>query len=240
MKFETFGDKTKPAFLAIHPMFTGGFFLDKLIEICKNDYYFIIPTMSGHYENSTYLSREAEEISIVDFLKSEGINKVTVLLGFSLGGNTVFDMFAKDLVRAEKVIIDSAPLFDFPKFIRCEFHKKYVRCLKKIKSGNVDVAKELNKCFNGMGEVQKEVAPTVSFESLKNLIDACFGVKVPKMSEEKQSKITFIYGSKDVARLCLSRVKKYKMAKFVKLKGYLHCGLYQSDPKEYVKRLNLS
>lgn len=237
MKFETFGDKSKPVFLAIHPMFTGGFFIDKLVELCKDDYYFVIPTMSGHYENSEYVSREDEENTIAEFLKSNGIEKVAVLLGFSLGGNMAFDMFAKNLVNADKVIIDSAPLFNFPKFIQSYFHKKYKRCLKKIKNGGTDVAKELDRCFNGMGEVQKEVAPTVSFESLKNLVISCFGVKVPKMSEDKQSAITFVYGSKDEARLCLSRVRKYKKSKFVKLKGYSHCGLYQLDAKDYVEKI---
>ena len=239
MKIETFGDKSKPAFLAIHPMFTGGFFLDKLVELCKDNYYFIIPTMSGHYENSEYVSREDEENTIVEFLKANGIEKVAVLLGFSLGGNMAFDMYAQNLVNANKVIIDSAPLFDFPKFIRNYFHSRYKRCLKKIKTDGVDVAKELNKCFNGMGEVQQKVAPMVSFESLNNLVSGCFGVKVPRMSDEKQKAITFVYGSKDEARLCLTRVKKYKSAKFIKLKGYKHCGLYQADPNKYIALFEL-
>ena len=70
MKIETFGDKNNPVFLAIHPMFTGGFFLGKLIEICKDKYYFIIPTMSGHYANSEYVSMAEEEKAIIGFLKS--------------------------------------------------------------------------------------------------------------------------------------------------------------------------
>ncbi|MCM1545598.1 MAG: hypothetical protein NC033_01040 [Clostridiales bacterium] len=210
--------------------------MDKLVEICGKDYYFIIPTMSGHYENSEYVSMYEEEITITNFLKQNNIKKVAVLLGFSLGGNTAFDLFAKDLVQADKVIIDSAPLFDFPKAIKSIFHKKYMRCLKKIKSGDVDVAKELNKCFNGMGEVQKEIAPNVSFGSLKNLVNACFAIKAPEISAEKQSKITFLYGTKDEAKLCKMRIKKYKNANIVNLKGFRHCGLYQSNPKEYVDR----
>lgn len=239
MKIETFGDKSKPAFLAIHPMFTGGFFLEKLIEICKEDYYFIIPTMSGHYENSEYVSMAEEERTITEFLRQNNIEKLSVLLGFSLGGNMAFDLYAKNLVSADKVIIDSAPLFNFPKFIQKHFYKKYERCLKKIKRGGVDVAKELNKCFNGMGEAQKEVAPTVSFESLNNLIDSCFGISIPEMAVEKQSAITLVYGSKDEAKLCLPRIKKYKKAHFVKLKGYKHCGLYQKDTKGYIELFNL-
>lgn len=236
MKIQTFGDISKPAFLAIHPMFTGGFFIDNLIALCGNDYYFIVPTMSGHYENSEYLSMADEEKSIVEFLELNGIKKVAVLLGFSLGGNTAFDAYAKNLIDADKVIIDSAPLFDFPRFVQRYFYKKYERCLKRIKSGKYDVAKELDKCFNGMGEAQKTVAPTVSLESLNNLIYGCFGVNIPKMSEEKQSAITFVYGSRDNASLCLNRLKNYKMSKIVKLKGYRHCGLYQSDPKQYIEK----
>lgn len=239
MKFETYGDRTKPVFLAIHPMFTGEFFLEKLIELCKEDYFFIVPTMSGHYKNSEYISIKDEGNTIVKFLKSNGIDKVAVLLGFSLGGNMAFNLFAQNLINADKVIIDSAPLFNFPKFVQNYYYKRYRRCLKRIKIEGTDVVKELNKCFNGMGEAQKNVAPTVSFVSLKNLVSSCFGIKVPKMSEKKQSLITFIYGNKDQARLCLSRLRKYRKASFVKLKGYKHCGLYQTNPKKYVEQLAL-
>ena len=121
MRIETFGDITKPVFLAIHPMFTGAFFFNELIEMLKDDYYFIIPTMSGHYENSVYASMDDEEKSILEFLKANDIEKVAVLLGFSLGGNTAFDMYAKNYIVADKVIIDSAPLFNFPKFIQKYF-----------------------------------------------------------------------------------------------------------------------
>lgn len=239
MYIETFGNKEKPVVLAIHPMFTGGFFLKNLIDYCKDDYFFIIPTMSGHYENSIYVSMSDEEKTITEFLKTNGIDKVAVLLGFSLGGNTAFDLFAKNLICADKVIVDSAPLFDFPAFIQRHFYKKYARCLKKIKNCNVNVVKELNKCFNGMGEAQKNVAPHIAFESLKNLILGCFGVSTPKLSIAKQSKLVFIYGSKDEARLCRPRIRKYKNATYIKLKGYGHCGLYQKSAWEYLKWLNL-
>ena len=90
-----------------------------------------------------------------------------------------------------------------------------------------------------MGEAQKNVAPHIAFESLKNLILGCFGVSTPKLSIAKQSKLVFIYGSKDEARLCRPRIRKYKNATYIKLKGYGHCGLYQKSAWEYLKLLNL-
>ena len=79
-----------------------------------------------------------------------------------------------------------------------------------IKEHPENTVKELNKCFNGMGEVQQYVAPIVTIESLKNLLESCYNIETPKLENDSQRKITFVYGTNDIARLCLPRIKKYK------------------------------
>ncbi|MDE7297126.1 MAG: hypothetical protein K2N84_07680, partial [Clostridia bacterium] len=84
-----------------------------------------------------------------------------------------------------------------------------------------------------MGEYQKEIAPTVSFESLDRLVGSCFNTKVHKLPETELKKVTFIYGSKDVARLCKTRLKRYYIHK---MKDYGHCGFYRENPIGWAKQ----
>lgn len=233
MIFHTFGNKNNKAVLLIHTLFTSADFFAPIRELLAKDYFVITPTLTGHYENSVYVSTSDEIRQIKEFLAANEITSLYAVAGFSLGGNIAYEFFCENSEMIEHAIIDSAPLFHFPNFIKNHYQKSYTKCLKRIKSGKYDVAKELNKYFNGMGEYQKDIAPTVSFKSLDRLVESCFNTKVYKLPDKERKKVTFIYGNNDVARLCKMRLKRYRIHK---MKGYGHCGFYRENPIGWVKQ----
>ena len=237
MIFETYGQKANKCIVLMHPMFTSAAFFEKEIKYLSKCYYVVVPTYSGHYEGSIFTSWQDEIKALHNFLENDGVSKVYCMIGFSLGGNLCYKYFCEYTNDVENIIVDSAPMFCFPKFIKRHFYKKYERCLLKIKSGKVDAATELNKCFNSMGQYQQYVAPKVDIRSLSGLIDACFDVKLKSLEDKDQKKITFVYGTKDIAKMCLSRIKKYKHSKFVIIKGGHHCSYFKSDFKKYIGEL---
>ncbi len=234
MKIITYGNIKNEKILLLHPMFTSDKFFDFVIDKLK-DYYLIVPTYSGHYKNSSYISMENEEENIEKFLKENNIDRLKLIIGFSLGGNIAFNYFCKNYYKVEQVIIDSAPIFKFPNIIKKYFFNRYKKCLLNIKKHPKDTVKELNKCFNGMGEVQQYVAPIVTIESLKNLLESCYSIQVPKLDVNLQKKITFVYGTKDIARFCLPRISKYKNSKFIKVNSMGHCEYFRKYTDEYIK-----
>lgn len=236
LKIVTYGNKDNEAILLLHPMFTSAAFFDFALDQLKG-YYLIVPTYSGHYEETTYLSMEEEEHTIDEFLKENGISRLKALIGFSLGGNIGFHYFCKNQEKVEQVIIDSAPIFKFPSDVKYFFFRKYKKCLLNIKAHPENTVEELDKCFHGMGEAQQYVAPSVTIESLRNLIESCYNLETPKLSILSQKKITFVYGTKDIARLCLPRIRKYKNSRFVEIDLMGHCGYFREDAEEYVKNL---
>ena len=201
------------------------------------DYYLIIPTYSGHYKNSNYISMEDEEKVIDEFLKENNMDRLKAVIGFSLGGNIAFHYFCNHQDKIEQVIVDSAPIFKFPNIIKKYFYNRYKKCLFNIKEHPENAVKELNKCFNGMGEVQQYVAPIVKVESLNNLLESCYNIEVPKLDGDSQKKITFVYGTKDIARLCLPRIKKYKNSGFIKVDSFGHCEYFRKSTEDYIKKL---
>lgn len=236
MKFQTFGDKNNKAVLLVHTLFTSADFFTPITQLLAKDYYVVVPTLSGHYENSTFVSTADEIGQIKDFLAENQIVSLYAVAGFSLGGNIAYAFFCDNSEIIEKAVIDSAPLFDFPNFMKKFFLKRYTKCLKRIKSGKYDAAKELNKYFNEMGEYQKDIAPIVSQESLNNLVESCFHNKIYKLPESELKEVTFIYGNKDAARFCKGRIKKYRVCK---MKGYGHCGFYRENPIAWAKQFIL-
>ena len=236
MKFQTFGNKNNKAVLLIHTLFTSSDFFAPITQFLTNDFFVIVPTLSGHYENSTFISTEDEIRQIKEFLSENNVVSLNTVAGFSLGGNIAYEFFCNNAEMIEKAVIDSAPLFNFPKFIKNHILKNYTKCLNRIKSGKYDAAKELNKHFNGMGEYQKDIAPIVSQESLNSLVESCYNTKVYKLPQDERKKVTFIYGGKDIARLCKARLKKNHIHK---MKGYGHCGFYRENPIEWAKQFIL-
>ena len=236
MRFQTFGNKNNKAVLLIHTLFTSADFFEPITQLLANEYFVIVPTLSGHYENSTFVSTTDEIRQIKEFLCENNVASLYAVAGFSLGGNIAYEFFCNNSEMIEKAVIDSAPLFNFPKVVKNQYLKSYTQCLQKIKSCKYDTAKELNKYFNGMGEYQKDIAPIVSQESLNSLVESCFNTKVYKLPQDELKKVTLIYGDKDIARLCKIRLKKYHIHK---MKGYGHCGFYRENPVEWVKQFIL-
>lgn len=237
MEFYTYGNPNNKAIILIHTLFTSADFFAPITQMLSESFFVITPTLSGHHTNSTYRSTDDELRQIKDFLTERGITSVYAVAGFSLGGNIAYNFYCQNSNMIEKAIIDSAPLFRFPSFVKRRFYKSYEKCLRKIKQEDCDIPKELNKCFNGMGEYQKNVAPTVSFDSLKNLVESCYNNKMYKLTKQDKNKISFVYGTKDISRLCKYRLKGYKIRKF---KGLGHCGLYRKTPVEWAKEFLLS
>ncbi len=236
MIFQTFGNKNNKAVLLIHTLFTSADFFAPITQLLANDYFVIVPTLSGHYENSKFVSVADEIRQIKEFLSENNVVSIYAVAGFSLGGNIAYEFFCNNAEMIEKAVIDSAPLFNLPKVVKNHYLKSYTKCLKRIKSGKYDAAKELNKYFNGMGEYQRDIAPIVSQESLNSLVESCFNTKVYKLPKDELKKVLFIYGSKDIARLCKVRLKKNHIHK---MKGYGHCGFYRLHPIEWAKQFIL-
>ena len=102
MKFQTFGDKNNKAVLLIHTLFTSADFFAPVTHILSNDYFVITPTLSGHYENSTFVSTADEIRQIKEFLSENNIKSLYAVAGFSLGGNIAYEFFCNHAETIEK------------------------------------------------------------------------------------------------------------------------------------------
>lgn len=236
MIINTHGDKNNDKILLLHPMLTSADFFASVVEELSDKYYLIVPTLSGHHENSEYISIYHEEAYIDEFLKENNIDSLMTVAGFSLGGNIAFDYFCRHQDLIDNLVIDSAPLFRFPPFLKNALYKRFETCLINVKNNPENAVEELNVYFNKMGEFQKHIAPTVSLSSLKNLTESCFNVRTPFLSARAQRKISFLYGKEDISRISAPRARKYLHSRFVTFNNMAHCEYYAINPKEYAAK----
>lgn len=85
MKITIFGSQNKKTILMLPGSFCNSISMQYLIDRLSNDYYLIIPEYNGHFENSTFTTRQNEASEIIKYLKEIELTKVDIIYGQSMG-----------------------------------------------------------------------------------------------------------------------------------------------------------
>lgn len=239
MKFETIGNYEKPKILLVHAMFAAAESFLPLVEYLKDKYYVIMPTLDGHSkdEKGDFLSLKNEADQIIAYLKKNNIDDLEIILGTSLGAIIAFEVYSRNEININKVFLDGAPLFKFSSFLQKIAEKKFWKICCMFRQKPEKTLEKIDKLFPGLGKLMLSVCTQMSEKSCKNLSRACFSFVMPELNEKQQKKIVFMYGTKEPARMCMGRLKRYKYSHILMRKGYKHCGYLLENPKEYADML---
>jgi hypothetical protein len=240
MKFKTIGNPNCCKALLIHAMFATAESFSTLIQYLKEDYFMIIPTLDGHDKNesSTFLSIDDEADKILAYLKENNIQELDLVLGTSLGAIIAFEIYQRNEVCINKVHLDGGPFLNFGLLLQKIAMKKFWSICCKIRQNPQNAINKLDKLFPSLGNQMSEVCCHITEESVKNLAHACYSFPLPNLEVKAQKSVTFLYGTKEPARICIFRLKKYKYSRIIKKIGFSHCGYLLSHPKEYAEMLN--
>ncbi|MCM1043161.1 MAG: alpha/beta hydrolase [Corallococcus sp.] len=231
MRVYTYGNKFNDKIILLHPLMSDANFFKRIIEKLRDKYFLIVPTLSGHYEGSTFVSTQDEELQLTQHLRRSGITHVKMIIGFSLGGNIALDYFCRNSDKIDKLIVDSAPLFNLQPLARRAFFKKY-KSRVRYEQGKQQTLEEDNE----RAAFFQTAAKYITDKSLQNLVKSCYKVRLPKASKDAQKRMTFIYGTKDKARGCLKRLRLYREGTFYTLDDYKHCELFLTQPDAYIDK----
>lgn len=75
MLINTIGDKESKKIIMLPGSFCNSKSMENLYNILKDDYYIILPEYTGHYENSTFITRKQEASYIMEYLKENNIKQ---------------------------------------------------------------------------------------------------------------------------------------------------------------------
>lgn len=239
MKFKTIGNSDGHRILLIHPMFVTLEFFSHLIECLKEDYFIITPILDGHNkdEDSTFLSVEDEANKILAYLQDNDIKELDFILGTSLGAIIAFEIYKRNEISINKVYLDGGPFFKFGPLLQKIAAKKFYSICSKVRENPQNAIEKLGNLFPDIANQMVEVCGRITKESVRNLPHACYSFNLPDLNATAQKAITFLYGTKEPARLCIFRLRKYKYSRIIKKRGFRHCGYLLSCPEEYAEML---
>lgn len=78
----------------------------------------------------------------------------------------------------------------------------------------------------------------MSDECIENLTKACYTYELPqKIILSQDQNLTFLYGAKEKAKICIPVIKKYENCQLIIKEGYRHCEFLFKEPKKHVDML---
>lgn len=252
MKFYTYGDKVNPVIIMLPGSFCPARALDYLYNELQTDFYIIVCEYNGHYENSTFTSRQGEAGEITQYLLKKNITKVKMIYAQSMGAEIGIELMHQLIqkgVNVEKTFFDGAPCIKLSKTYKAFMNMKFKRFINMMNDKSTDEViqwKFLNIFTNGDTESLRpliegciNVAPYLTDESIKAETECCYTFDFPSFSAKEQEKMFFFYAKEEKAyKTCYKGLSKaYPNAKFKVVEGYGHVTYSTKHTAEYIQMI---
>lgn len=252
MKFQTAGDAGKPIMVMLTGSFCPSSCLRYLCEKLQDTYRMILPEYNGHYAGTAFTTRQNEAAEVARYLRDNGIDRVQVLYGQSMGAEVGIELYRQLLVIGIEVahcFWDGAPCTRLPYLFRKVMYRKFKAVADMMRKDGLEGVlqkRSLQKFTNGGPEALRPVlaplAETVPFltnETIRNETECCYTFDFPAFDEAAQRKMQFFYATGEKAyRLCCDGVKKaYPQAVYTLVDGYGHLTYSIKETDKYAEML---
>lgn len=252
MKFQTLGNPNSPLIIMLTGSFCPSSGLKYLYEKLKDDYCLILPEYNGHYENSTFTTRQNDAKEVVEYIQKQNIHTIKMIYGQSMGAEIAIELFKqleKTNINVDYCFLDGAPCIKLPYLYKKFMHFKFNQILKMMKKKEVDqilnmklikkIARGNTENLRPMIEPMALIAQFLTKESVKNETECCYTFDFPSFDKETQNKMYFFYGKEEKAyKTCYSGVKKaYLQANSIFKEGYGHLMYSIKKTDDYIEIL---
>lgn len=250
MRIDTFGSKNNPVIVMLVGSFSPGESMKILYERLLDDFYIVVPTYNGHYENSKdFTTRYEEAKQVCKYIMDNNIEKIKMIYGQSMGceiGMELINQFIQNNIKVEKALFDGGPFIKLSKIYKKIMYFKFKTMVDMFKEKTVDEAldmKIIKKFSHGDPNSLKQalesvikVSPYITKQSIKNEVECCYTFDFPTMSENMQKNIYFYYGSEEKAyKTCYKGIKKaYPSANYKVFDGYGHITYLGNNLEQYL------
>jgi pimeloyl-ACP methyl ester carboxylesterase len=252
MKFHTFGKEENPVMVMLPGSLCPSSSMSYLYDIWKEDFYIIAVDYNGYDENSTFSTRQGEAKGIVQYLKEQGITRIKMVYGQSMGAEIAIELIHQLLERGiivEKAFFDGAPCIKLPKPYKAVVRAIFLKAIRLLRNKNVDDMMNMRfvkQLTNGDAESLRfmmnpvmEVMPYLTDESVINQTECCYTFDFPAFDESNQKKLYFLYAKEEKAyKTCFKKVKKtYPNANYKVVTGYGHMTYSARETERYTQMI---
>lgn len=241
MRLMEFGDKRNKAILLIHGAVIPWQMWMPQIEHFSKSYFVMVPVLDGHdtESESVFTTVEQAASDIARHCATQYGTNLFAVCGMSLGGTIVSAILEQQVLRFEKVIMESAPLVPM--------HKLLLRYWKKQTHKQIDGYKARNKkaMRQAMRIYPQELhAPFLALidhikdETVARYCDSVFSYRMPRDMAIENIDITYWHGTvflEVMAKLSAKFLKRhYPRIQVKRFAKYNHCELSVNRPQEFI------
>ena len=241
MRIHEFGEKGNPIMVLVHGVLTPWQIWMPQVEAFQEKYNVYVVALNAHTqeETSEFISLEAETQEIEKTFSEQGVERIDVLCGLSLGGVISHEIWKNGRLPVEHLVMDGAPLVPFGKLLESIMTNNYLSIIHKSKSRDAKVIESFKKQFlpEKYLESYLKIADFTSDASVKNIVHAASTGNLCKDVDNK-SRILFLHGtkgneilSKKVGKLWK---KYYPETRVVCFKGDAHCYKAIYEPQKWI------
>ena len=118
MLFVTEGEKNAPAILFFHAMGVTGTSSERVAEHLKDKYFCIMPTSTVYCEGQKYISKSDEIRQIEDFLQSNDVKEIALVVASSIGADLAVAFLSQTKIPVLHVFFDGGQFAKIGKITR--------------------------------------------------------------------------------------------------------------------------
>ena len=209
MKFQTIGNPNDSLIIMLPGSFCPSSGLNYLYEKLKDDYCIVLVEYNGHYENSTFSSRQNEAKGIVEYIQKQNIHTIKMIYGQSMGAEIAIELFKqleKTNIDVDYCFLDGASCIKLPYLYKKFMYFKFNQILKMMKKTDVDhilnmklikkIARGNTENLRQMIEPMALIAQFLTKESFKNETECCYTFDFPSFDKDIQNKMYFFMKKK--------------------------------------------
>lgn len=243
MFMHTYGNKTDPAVLMLHPM---GITAEKIYELIgskfKGSYYLLLPDAGGHGEEieRDFISVDDEADKICTYLKENGIYELAMIYGESMGTGVALHMLSHNDIKVKSLYLDGAPIARLG-FVMRRIFAPVLIWQKGIyeKNDRKKLAEYIERWGEDINEHMRQCFIKFTNETIRNISKVCTEGNMVDIPEELQKHTFMEWGAdEDFAKLSPKTARRlYPSAHLNVRKGFNHCEYMVKENESYVRTI---
>ncbi len=214
-----------------------------ILPLLVDKYYVVIPNLNGlTYPHTEFVSTRKQADEIIQWLKENNKNKIAFLLGSSYGSSVAFEILKEQWLDIDKVALDSPALKNsrLHGFLFYFELRKMVRKMKRLGKNAFKNSKKYRYFDSKEEEYCLKVYQGMDKKSLRNISHSCYDYTLPSQLYRKGTKVRFLFGENDKAKINLPEVKSLESGEIRIAEGMSHMQLMFEDPVQFLHECGLN
>ena len=240
MLFQTYGDRRNPAVLFFHAMGVTGASSEPIARYLQDRHFCILPTSTVYCEGQKYVSKADEVRQVEEYLKSQGVECLNLVVASSLGADLAMAFLTSTELPIGHVFFDGGQFAQIGKGTRRIMTPFLYLAIKSLYWSKGKTLKKIMWCDDeSIKPYFIAAGKNLTYTNLRRQIsDSLEDKPFPSLPEELQRHIYFEFGSiEDHFKYRQAVMEAYPYGNYPVFEGYNHMQYQIRDPKGFAEML---